>query len=84
MATDKEKMIRTQICFSSEQYEAAKRIAEKRGVSMAEFMRNAVEREAAEEHSYDDPLADIIGMIKDADPNASEKLDEMIYGEDIH
>lgn len=84
MATNRERMKRTQICFSNEQYEAAKRIAEKRGISMAQYMRDAVERDAAAESSYDDPLADIIGMVKDADPNASEKLDEMIYGEDIH
>ncbi len=75
------KMRRTQICLMPEDYETAKRISKKRGVSLSQFVRDAVKREAEVESSASrDPLLDLIGMVKNAGPDDSVRHDDIIYG----
>jgi hypothetical protein len=79
----KAKMRRTQISLTAEDYEAAKKLAVERGESLSQVIRDALRREtAAEDVSYD-PLGAIIGIVKNADPNASENVDEIVYGRSI-
>lgn len=74
------KMRRTQICLMPEDYETAKRISEKRGVSLSQFVRDAVKREAEAESTVDDPLRGLIGILKDGPPDGSVNHDRYIYG----
>ena len=80
----KPKMKRTQISLPLDQYEAVKRMAEERGVSLSQVFRDAIRCEAQAHGAVRDPLKNIIGMVKDGDPYGSVNHDDIIYGEDIH
>jgi hypothetical protein len=80
----KPRMKRTQVSLSSDEYEMAKVMARERGVSLSQIIREAVRGKVLPEHVVKDPLRNIIGIVKDADPNASVNHDEIIYGKDIH
>ena len=79
----KNRMRRTQISLTAEDYESAKRLATERGVSLSEVFRNALRKEAKTGNSAYDALRAIIGIVDNADPEASENLDQIIYGRDI-
>lgn len=79
----KPRMRRTQISLSQEDYEAAKRIADRRGESLSQVIRDALRRETEAAQTAYDPLGVIIGIVDSADPNASENLDETLYGRDL-
>ncbi len=79
----KTKMRRTQVSLMPEDYELAKKIAAKRGASLSQVVRDALRKEMDAEITTYDPLGAMIGIVDNADPNASEKLDEIIYGRDI-
>jgi len=79
----KPKMQRTQISLTTEDYETARRIAAERGESLSQVVRDALRREAGAPNTSYDPLGPIIGIVDSADPNASEDLDEAIYGRGI-
>ena len=76
-------MQRTQISLTAEDYEAAKRLATERGERLSQVFRNALRKEAKTGNSAYDALRAIIGIVDDADPEASENLDQIIYGRDI-
>ena len=80
VARKRRRMTRTQICLLPEELETARRMARQRGASVSQVMRAGLRREAEAEQACDDPLRDIIGMLKDGDPDGAEKHDEIIYG----
>ena len=83
VAKKRPRMRRTQISLLPEEYELAKRMAAERGVSLSQVVRDAIRDSAESEPRSHDPLRDLIGMVKNADPDGSVKHDEMIYGEGI-
>lgn len=73
-------MIRTQISFDKALYERAKRVAKRRGVSLAELCR----RSLAEAIGRDDdaqPWMRFAGVV-DGEPGDSARVDEVVYGRD--
>ena len=80
-------MRRTQICLSSEDYEAARRLAEERGVTMSQAIREAIRTAAAQaaevERRRIESMMSIVGILKGADPDVSIKHDENLYGPDL-
>lgn len=84
VAKKRQKMTRTQICLLPEELETARQIARRRHASVSQVMRAALCREAQAEADYEDPLKDLIGMLKDGDPDGSVRIDEVVYGPDIH
>lgn len=77
------RMRRTQISLPHEQYEAAVRIAAKRGVSLSQFVResikNAEQRDEQEHSDYVRRMMRIVGIVKDGDPNSSVDHDKILY-----
>ncbi|MGQ0506221.1 MAG: CopG family transcriptional regulator [Myxococcaceae bacterium] len=72
-------MIRTQISFDPDLYAEAKRVAKRRGVSLAELcrlgLRNVLGREVSEA-----PWMKYVGMFTSEDDRTSEAIDEVVYG----
>ncbi|MCL5102855.1 MAG: hypothetical protein M1133_01900 [Armatimonadetes bacterium] len=83
VAKKKPKMRRTQISLTAEQFEAAKRIAEKREVSVAQVLREGldcvIQRSEEEDHGYFDVMWSIVGICEGT-PDGSVKHDEVLYG----
>ena len=71
---------RLQISLLQEDYELAKKLAEERGTSMARVFVSGLHREDKEMRRWQDPLRDLIGMVKDGPTDGSIRHDEMIYG----
>jgi len=84
VARKRPKMKRTQISLLPEQFERLKRLAERRGVSFAQYLRDnvrAIEEYAEEEdREYYERMMSIVGTVKGADPDLSVKVDEILYG----
>ncbi|HET8777365.1 MAG TPA: CopG family transcriptional regulator [Candidatus Limnocylindria bacterium] len=81
-------MIRTQISFDEEQYEALQAAAEREGVSMAALVRDAVDeklRQRDEERERKKRRAlSVIGMFRGTGENVSEDHDRYLdeaYGD---
>ena len=72
-------MIRTQISLSSEEYQAAKREAEKLGISLAELLRRSLRSVVSTDDSA--PWMRYAGMIESGDSQSSQKIDEIVYGQ---
>jgi len=73
--------VRTQIYLPRRLHTALKRAAKARGVSMAHLLREAAEdalRRASPVSA--DPLADLIGVIRDAPPDLAEGHDRYLSG----
>jgi len=87
VARKRPKLKRTQISFEPEQFETLKRLAGRRGMSLAQFLRDnvrAIEGYAEEEdREYYERMMSIVGVLKDADPDLSVKVDEILYGPDM-
>jgi hypothetical protein len=71
-------MIRTQISLEAPEYELARKEAEALGISIAEFVRQAVRdrlpiRSAA-------PWMRYAGFVESGDPQSSRRIDDLIYG----
>ena len=79
----KPKMKRTQISLPLDQYEAVKRMAEEREISLSQVLRDAIQDEMDQERARVERMLSIIGMVKDGDPYGSVNHDDIIYGEDI-
>ncbi len=76
------RMRRTQISLPLEEHELVHRIAESKGVSMSQVIREAI-REYAVDHAPDDPwerLMDLAGFVESGDPRSSVDHDKVIYG----
>lgn len=70
-------MIRTQISFDKPLYERAKRVAKKRGISLAELCRSSVAQVVAQEDSSL-PWMRYAGAVEGARDD-SQSLDEVVY-----
>jgi len=71
-------MVRTQISLSEEEYEAAKREAERLGISFAELLRRSLRTLLPADNSK--PWMRYAGMVESGDPNSSQRIDEVVYG----
>ena len=72
-------MVRTQISLSEQEYKAAKREAARLGISLAELLRRSLRTVLPADASK--PWMRYAGMIETGDPNASQKVDEVVYGQ---
>ena len=72
-------MIRTQISLSEEEYEAAKHEAARLGISLAELLRRSLRNLLPVDESK--PWMRYAGMVESGDAAASERIDELIYGQ---
>lgn len=71
-------MIRTQISLSEREYAAAKREARRLGLSLAELLRRSLCGLLPADASK--PWMRYAGMIETGDPDASRRIDEVVYG----
>lgn len=67
-----------QVYVRPEQIAALRHLAERRGVSVAELVRQGIDEILANVAPEEDPLLDIIGMIKSGPSDVSEKHDEYL------
>jgi len=72
-------MIRTQVSLSEKEYEAAKREAERLGISLAELLRRALRSLIPADESK--PWMRYAGMVETGDSRSSERIDEIVYGD---
>jgi metal-responsive CopG/Arc/MetJ family transcriptional regulator len=73
------RMRRTQISLPEEELNAVREFAARRGTSMSRVFRSGVKKELGEEEAVLDAMLSIVGIVKGADPDASEKHDEILY-----
>ena len=72
-------MIRTQISLSRQEYQAAKKEAARLGISLAELLRRSLRSLLPADESK--PWMRYAGMVETGDPRASQKIDEVVYGQ---
>ena len=72
-------MVRTQISLTKKEYEDAKREAERLGISLAELLRRSLRLMLPVDETK--PWMRYAGMIETGDPLASQKIDEVVYGQ---
>jgi len=72
-------MIRTQISLSEEEYSAAKREAERLGISLAELLRRSLRGVLPVDESK--PWMRYAGMVESGDPHSSRRIDDVVYGQ---
>ena len=71
-------MIRTQISLSQDEYDAAKREAQRLGISLAELLRRSLRDMLPADDSK--PWMRYAGMVESGDPDSSRRIDEVVYG----
>ncbi len=71
-------MIRTQISLSKEEYDAAKRQAERLGISLAELLRRSLRSVLPVDDSK--PWMRYAGMVETGDAESSRNIDDLVYG----
>lgn len=71
-------MIRTQISLGENEYRAAKREAQRLGISLAEFLRRALRQMLPSDP--DIPWMPYAGMVASGDADASRNIDDVVYG----
>lgn len=69
-------MIRTQISLEEKQYKLTKKKAKEQGISVAEFVRRSLDRSLNAA-----PWMRFAGMVDSGDPESSQKIDEVVYGD---
>ena len=72
-------MLRTQISLSGREYDAAKREARRLGISLAELLRRSLRTILPADVSK--PWMRYAGMIETGDSRASQKIDDVVYGQ---
>ena len=72
-------MIRTQVSLSGREYEAAKRESRRLGISLAELLRRSLRTLLPADDTK--PWMRYAGMIETGDPQASQKIDDVVYGQ---
>jgi hypothetical protein len=72
-------MVRTQISLTEGEYEAAKREAERLGISLAELLRRSLRTMIPADESR--PWMRYAGMVESGDPRSSQRIDEIVYGQ---
>jgi len=71
-------VIRTQISLSEEEYDAAKREAERLGISLAELLRRSLRQLLPVDHAK--PWMRFTGMVESGDSSSSKNIDDVVYG----
>jgi hypothetical protein len=71
-------MVRTQVSLNEEEYQAAKREAGRLGISFAELVRRSLRQMLPVDESK--PWMRFAGMVESGDPDASRRIDEVVYG----
>ena len=71
-------MIRTQISLPEEDYKLAKQQARTLGISVAEFVRRAVQRSLPARGRA--PWMRYAGLVDSGNPKSSQTIDELVYG----
>lgn len=71
-------MVRTQISLTKEEYDAAKREANRLGISLAELLRRSLRSVLPVDEAK--PWMRYAGSIESGDAVASQKIDEVVYG----
>lgn len=72
-------MIRTQISLDERDYKLAKAEAESLGISLAEFVRRAVQRVLPVRG--EGPWMKFAGFVESGDADSSRSVDEIVYGQ---
>lgn len=72
-------MVRTQISLTEEEYSLAKEEAKRQGISLAEFFRRSLRRVLPPDLTK--PWMRYSGFVESGDPEASQRVDELIYGQ---
>jgi len=72
-------MVRTQISLSEDEYDAAKREAERLGISLAELLRRSLRSVIPVDASK--PWMRYAGMVETGDPQSSRRIDDVVYGQ---
>jgi hypothetical protein len=72
-------VVRTQISLSEHEYKAAKHEAARLGISLAELLRRSLRTVLPADTSK--PWMRYAGMIETGDKNASQKIDDVVYGQ---
>jgi hypothetical protein len=72
-------MVRTQISLTEEEYETAKREAERLGISLAELLRRSLRHLLPVDRSK--PWMRFAGMVESGDSRSSENIDDVVYGQ---
>ncbi len=72
-------MIRTQISLTEDEYSAAKREAERLGISLAELLRRSLRTVIPADASK--PWMRYAGMVESGDPKSSQNIDDIVYGQ---
>ena len=71
-------MVRTQISLSEEEYRAAKAEARRRGISLAELLRQSLRSVLPADENK--PWMRLAGFVESGDPHSSQRIDEVVYG----
>jgi hypothetical protein len=71
-------MVRTQISLSETEYEMAKAEAARLGISLAELLRRSLRHMLPADNEK--PWMRYAGMVETGERNASQKIDEIVYG----
>jgi hypothetical protein len=71
-------MIRTQISLTEKDYLAAKREAERLGISLAELLRRSLRAVLPADEAK--PWMRYAGMVESGDPRSSQNIDDVVYG----
>jgi len=71
-------MIRTQISLSEAEYEMAKAEAARLGISLAELLRRSLRNILPPDNQ--NPWMRYAGMVETGEQDASQKIDEIVYG----
>lgn len=82
--TRRVRMRRTQLSLLPGQYDKVNRMAKARGTSVSAVFRDLLDMAPDDIMMLDDPLRGIIGIVRDADPNGSLNVDQVLYDRDPH
>jgi hypothetical protein len=72
-------MVRTQISLSEDEYAAAKREAERLGISLAELLRRSLRSILPVDETK--PWMRYAGMVESGDSSSSQHIDDVVYGQ---
>jgi hypothetical protein len=72
-------MIRTHVSLSEAEYKAAKREAQRLGISLAELLRRSLGGMLPADESK--PWMRFAGLAESGDPQASRHIDDVVYGQ---
>ena len=72
-------MIRTQISLDEREYDLVKREAKALGISVAEFVRRAIQRGLPPRSGR--PWMRYAGLVESGNPASSRTIDDVVYGQ---